>query len=769
MDYSKKPGQKVELIGKVTNQEKPTISIITPFYNGGKTLLETANAVFSQTYPYFEWIIVDDGSKDEDSLKELAKLEKMDKRITVYHKENGGPSMARDFGIEKASKETKYIFFLDCDDIPDKTMLECLYWTLETHPDCSFAYTTMVNFGDKEFIWERYLTVEQQKVENLICISSMVKKDDLLEVGCFGIKEKSMYEDWNLWLKLLEKGKKPIRVNAPLFWYRVSSTGEFSRAKKNNENAMRYVNETASRITNAVDIIQFPREGKKYAKVEEYNMILPMYEKKKKIEILFIFPWMTVGGADLFNLDVIKRLDKEKYDSIVLTTLPSENPLRQNFEEYASQVYDMSTFLERQDYINFTDYIIKSRKVDIVIVSNSVYGYYMIPYLKAKYPQIPFIDYIHSIDLSDQREGFGRCSMDMSRYLAGTYCCNDYTKNQLIKKYRKTNVETLYIGTDDKRYDPSKFDKDKLKEKYSIPKDKVIISFIARLSEEKRPQMFVEIAKKLLEKHSNLYFVIAGDGYLYKAVKKKINNNFKMLGMIEATEEIYAISDLTVNCSSLEGLALTSYESLSMGVPVVSTDVGGQTELIDDSVGGIVHYSENSSKVEYLNEINEYVNKIEDVINNIDTLKKNCRKKIQKSFTLNLMIEKFSKIIEETVEKEKRTKEKPVLTDYTIYELALESFYKDYYFYCKNYLEPKFGIYYDENHDQKKERKLSHLEKRMNDLFARCGAKDDVKVLLDFCRSIKRTIKEILVMIKFFIKSIISCVKIFIKILFRNY
>ena len=113
MDYTKKPGQKIETIGKVLNNEKPTISVITPFYNGGKTLMETANALFSQTYPYFEWIIVDDGSKDEESLKKLAELEKMDKRIHVYHKENGGPSIARDYAIEKSSKETKYLYFLD--------------------------------------------------------------------------------------------------------------------------------------------------------------------------------------------------------------------------------------------------------------------------------------------------------------------------------------------------------------------------------------------------------------------------------------------------------------------------------------------------------------------------------------------------------------------------------------------------------------------------------------------------------------------------------
>ena len=80
----------------------------------------------------------------------------------------------------------------------------------------------------------------------------------------------------------------------------------------------------------------------------------------------------------------------------------------------------------------------------------------------------------------------------------------------------------------------------------------------------------------------------------------QIDENFAMLGMVSSdkTVEIYTLSDMTLNCSSLEGLALTSYESLAMGVPVVSTDVGGQTELIDDTVGAIVHYHKDATEEE---------------------------------------------------------------------------------------------------------------------------------------------------------------------------
>lgn len=770
MDYSKRPGKKIESIGILKKSEKPTISVITPFYNGGATIEETANGLLSQTYPFFEWIIVDDGSKDKKSLKKLEEIVKLDKRIKVYHKENGGPAVARDYGISKSSEETKYIFFLDCDDIPENTMLECLYWTLETHPEASFAYTTMVNFGDREFIWDQYLTAEREKKENLICISSLIKKDDLLEVNGFDIKGKALYEDWNLWLKLLAKGKIPIKVNAPIFWYRNNNTGEFSRAKRNHEEAMSYIYETAKLVDDDAKVIQFPREGKKYNTVKSHDeMILPKYKKSTKTKLLFVLPWMVTGGADLFNLDLIKRLNKEKYDVTIVTTTPNENPLRQEFSEVCSEVYDMSTFLERSDYINFVNYLIESRNIDLVFVSNTHYGYYMVPYLKRKYPRIPFIDYIHSIDLADPREAFGRCSRDVDKYLTHTYCCNNFTKNQLLNNYNRSKVDTVYIGTDIKKFDPKKYNKDKMKEKYHIPKDKKIISFIARLSEEKRPLMFVEMGKKLLETRSDLYFVIAGDGYLFNDVSKEITDNFSMLGMIKNTAEIYALSDITVNCSSLEGLALTSYESLAMKVPIISTDVGGQTELIDNSVGGVVHYKKNASKEEYNEEINNYCKEIIRVLNDLDRIKKNCRNKIEERFTLDKMASIFDNIFTDSIKEEKKKQLTYNYNDYIEYNFALETLFLDYYYYCKNYLEAKFGIIYSDDNDNPKQRGRFYYQKqRLSEVLNRAHAKKEAVVILNLFRTFYQILYHFMYFIKFLILSIPAFFVLIYKLLMRN-
>lgn len=756
MDYSKRPGKNIEVVGKIKNRENPTISIVTPFYNGGATLLETAYSVFNQTYPFFEWIIVDDGSKDEESLKKLDDVSTMDYRIKVFHKENGGPSVARDFGISKCNSSTKYVFFLDCDDIIDKTMLECLYWTLETHSDASFAYTSMINFGDREFLWEQYLTVEREKRENVICISSMVKKSDLLEVGGFGIKEKAMYEDWNLWLKLLEKGKKPIRVSSNLFWYRTSNTGELSRAKKNNENAMKYVNESASKIKKDVDVIQFPKlSGNDVVFNERNDMVLPMYEKEKKKNVLFLFPWMVIGGADVFNLEMIKRLDKDKYSSYVLTTLPSKNELRQDFEQYATAVYDMAGFLEVSDYLNFIDYIIESRNIDVVFVSNSKHGYSSIPYIKSKHPNVFVVDYVHSVDFKDSRFGFGGYTYEFDAFIDKTLTCNNFTNNQLKDNFKKKNVETVYIGTDVDKFNPDNFNKNDLLTKYGIPENKKVVTFLARLSEEKRPNLFVKIADKLLKERNDLYFLIAGDGGLFNSVSKDIkkcgiSSYVKMLGPTNTPEEIYAISDLTVNCSRLEGLALTSFESLAMGVPVVSTNVGGQTELIDDKVGYVVHYGSP-------NEFDEYVKGCNYVLDNLKMLSSNSRKKVKEKFTYESMINNIKTIFDNNSISKSYESSDFCAGMYLTYSSLCS---KEFDWLVEEYINDKFGISISQSVINNFSRK-SIIKNKFKSIAYRYNCVKEMKCILNvyrfFCGVVINFKNFILCLIKFVI-NLILCI-----------
>ena len=86
MDFKKIPGKQLIKREEVLNKNKPVISIVTPYYNAQDTLEETFNSVMNQTYPYFEWVIVDDLKKKmEDHLKlEILVLTKQVKILNMY-------------------------------------------------------------------------------------------------------------------------------------------------------------------------------------------------------------------------------------------------------------------------------------------------------------------------------------------------------------------------------------------------------------------------------------------------------------------------------------------------------------------------------------------------------------------------------------------------------------------------------------------------------------------------------------------------------------
>lgn len=91
----------------------PLLSIVIPVWNAGDGIRRIVSAIVTQSFDDFELILVDDGSTD-DTLSVLRAIERTDKRIKVYAKPNGGPSSARNVGLEKSTGT--YIQFYDSDD-----------------------------------------------------------------------------------------------------------------------------------------------------------------------------------------------------------------------------------------------------------------------------------------------------------------------------------------------------------------------------------------------------------------------------------------------------------------------------------------------------------------------------------------------------------------------------------------------------------------------------------------------------------------------------
>lgn len=88
-------------------------SIIVPVYNAEKTLRRCIDSILAQTYPNFELILVDDGSKDS-SATIIDEYASKDSRIIPIHQPNGGVSSARNAGLDNAYGD--YVVFIDADD-----------------------------------------------------------------------------------------------------------------------------------------------------------------------------------------------------------------------------------------------------------------------------------------------------------------------------------------------------------------------------------------------------------------------------------------------------------------------------------------------------------------------------------------------------------------------------------------------------------------------------------------------------------------------------
>ena len=97
------------------------ISIIIPMYNLETYISDCVQSVLEQTYPYFEVLLIDDGSEDH-TWEQCVKMQEQDSRIRIFRQDRKGVSCARNRGLDEACGE--YLVFLDGDDMLHPAFLE---------------------------------------------------------------------------------------------------------------------------------------------------------------------------------------------------------------------------------------------------------------------------------------------------------------------------------------------------------------------------------------------------------------------------------------------------------------------------------------------------------------------------------------------------------------------------------------------------------------------------------------------------------------------
>ena len=626
------------------------ITIIT-YLKTGNYINQLYQSIKNQTFPHFEWFVIT--NEKNDKLKEITKL---DKRVKLVDSENKRYTEC----IYKCAElsNTELLLILEEEDLIDKTFIECAYFTMKTNPEATWAYSSMVNFGLENKLFNRKLTVEKMLTNNIISKCSIIRKKNFLEKKDYKDLPEEVHEDWYLWLYFFSQKYVPIKMDFYGYWHRKckkekSSTtdSDISQAKVSKE----YINKIKSEINLNSTTIQFDKKYEvTFSDVPQKISLSTkdvFIDNNNKKSILLVMPWAIVGGADIFNLNLVKGLRKKGYNITIVSIKKSEYILRQEFEKYSDEFFDLTTFLKEKEWAGFMYYLMKTRKINSVIITNSFYGYYVLPWLKYHFKEVPFIDYIHAENWTLRHGGFPKDSNAVANYLDATYTCTRHLRDIMYNVMNRNvkNVKPVYIGTDTDWYNYNiEFDEDKiLKEKY---KGKKVILFISRMVHYKRPLFAIKLLQELLKTDNRYVLIMLGDGSAMTDVKKYIaDNNLEdyvhIYGTINETRPFYKIANITLICSLREGLTLTTFESLSMGVPVVSGDIGGQKELITSEYGMLIkpyQKPEEEFNFEYSkDELTEYKEAVMKMISRKKYLKQKCRDRIVKNFSLRNMINKM--------------------------------------------------------------------------------------------------------------------------------
>ncbi|HJV33397.1 MAG TPA: glycosyltransferase family A protein [Patescibacteria group bacterium] len=176
------------------------ISVIIPCYNHASTIGRTLEALFAQTHRDLEIVVVDDGSTDDLDRA----LKPYRGRFRLVRQENRGGPSARNRGFRESSGEL--VLFSDADIVWRPDALSKLAAALAAHPEAAYAYASF-RFGWKLFrLWP--FDAERLKKHNYMQTGSLIRRERFP-----GFDESlKRFQDWDLWLTMLERGDVGVWV-----------------------------------------------------------------------------------------------------------------------------------------------------------------------------------------------------------------------------------------------------------------------------------------------------------------------------------------------------------------------------------------------------------------------------------------------------------------------------------------------------------------------------------------------------------------------------
>lgn len=293
------------------------------------------------------------------------------------------------------------------------------------------------------------------------------------------------------------------------------------------------------------------------------------------MKLLTILPGFAMGGAENMVYELCKQLGEKDVDSYILCYCGKQNTaLEKKAENIAKVVYLNCTGSISMKSIKCVFEAIDRINPDIV---HAHMGGALFAALWTMLKKKPLVVTIHTIPqkaFSSKIEKILKIRMLFGRFQLVAVSSEN---KKLADCYYRMKHECLYVnnGVDLERF-------------YSKPHKNFTLINVARQDDNKNQQLLVDAFAKLRKQDFNIYLFLIGDGPNHENLKKKcvklgVDNAVCLPGNVPDAEKYYAIADVYVQTSHREAMPLSILEAMAAGLPIISTDVGGVRDVVNQN------------------------------------------------------------------------------------------------------------------------------------------------------------------------------------------
>lgn len=324
-----------------------------------------------------------------------------------------------------------------------------------------------------------------------------------------------------------------------------------------------------------------------------------------RADILCCLPYLVRDNLTLRLMDQVVRRGATSLLTVQHATPASYAEDSGPWSKRAGSVLRLYNFSEEQSYPDLIEHIISSRGVKTLLIAGSADIYPMLPYLKRRFKDLFVVDQIFNTT------GHTRMSLTFSpyinRYIVESRAMEDFLTQRDIDPTRITvltsgvnldyfNRETIDSARVSAFRSNCKFD----------PSVSFVVGYVGRMSPEKNPLGFLQIAREVTGQRSDVGFLVAGSGPMLDSVKEEAHRTLpaglvSVAGFVEDVRVAMLSCDLLILPSHVDGRPNAIMEANALGVPVLGSSIGGICELIEDGTNGYLirpgAYSDFASKI----------------------------------------------------------------------------------------------------------------------------------------------------------------------------